>query len=203
MRLLVDTDAFCKLGIAGLLNDSAGLFSAQLRECGRLPALPYMLRRGRLLRSYGETACKALIPVAEHMPAVSEPSGPWLERLSPIPDVDPGEAILFSAAAEAGLPVITGDMRALRAVKNVDGFSEALAGRVVVPEAVLLGLCTTLSPDSLRASLELLRGKDRMLDACFSPENRDPKQGLRSYLRSRKAELAPMVLWDPPKGKSE
>lgn len=203
MCLLVDTDAFCKLGLAGLLNDAAGLFTAQLRECGRLPALPYMLRRGSLPRSYGEAACRALVPLAVGMTAVSATSGPWLERLSPIPDIDPGEAILFSTAAETGLPIITGDLRALGAVKSVDGFSDALAGRVVVPEALLLGLCSPLSLDSLRASLEPLRGKDRMLDVCFSPENRDPKKALRSYLRARRSELAPLVLWDPPKGESE
>jgi hypothetical protein len=41
MNLLVDTDAFCKLGVAALLEDAAGVFGARLTECGRLAALPY------------------------------------------------------------------------------------------------------------------------------------------------------------------
>ena len=46
MRLLIDSDAFCKLAASGLLSDAAALFNG---ECGRLPALPHMLRRGQLL----------------------------------------------------------------------------------------------------------------------------------------------------------
>ncbi len=36
MKLLFDTDAFCKLGIASLLEDVAHIFGATLQECGRL-----------------------------------------------------------------------------------------------------------------------------------------------------------------------
>jgi len=50
MRLLVDSDAFCKLAASDLLSDAAMLFDAELPDCGRLPALPYMLRRGGLPR---------------------------------------------------------------------------------------------------------------------------------------------------------
>lgn len=46
MNLLVDTDAFCKLGAAGLIEGATGVFGARLPDCGRPPALPHMLRRG-------------------------------------------------------------------------------------------------------------------------------------------------------------
>lgn len=203
MRLLVDTDAFCKLGIADLLTDAIALFGAELRECGRLPALPYMLRRGSLPRSYGNAACERLIPVAERMPAVSEAPGTWLDRLALLPDIDPGEAIIFSVAADAELPVISGDLRALRALKDVEGFPEALAGRVVILEALLLGLCRALGPGSVKEGVEPLRKVDTVVGICFSPENRDPEQGLRSYLEERRVELSPLVLWDPPKGEAQ
>ena len=96
MRLLVDSDAFCKLAASDLLSDAAALFRAKLAECGRLPALPYMLKRGGLPQTYGTAACGRLIPLAENMPAVEHASTSWLEQLAPNPAIDPGEAILIS-----------------------------------------------------------------------------------------------------------
>ena len=117
MRLLVDSDAFCKLAASDLLSDAAALFDAELRECGRLPALPYMLRSGGLHWTYGAAVCERLIPLAESMPAVQQVSNLWLEQLAPIPAIDPGEAILFATAADLQLPVLSGDLRALRTLK--------------------------------------------------------------------------------------
>ena len=36
MRILIDTDAFCKLATGRVLNDSLGLLGADLTECGRV-----------------------------------------------------------------------------------------------------------------------------------------------------------------------
>jgi hypothetical protein len=73
MKLLVDTDAFCKLAVSGLLLDAVSLLGADLTECGRLPALPYMLRKGRLRRAFGPEACDALIPLTDKAPVVVQP----------------------------------------------------------------------------------------------------------------------------------
>ena len=124
MRRLVDSDAFCKLAASGLLSDAAVLFHAELGDCGRLPALPHMLRRGRLRRMYGTRVCERLIPLAERMPPVVGSPTSWLEELAHIPDIDPGEAILFATAADRRIPVVTGDIRSLRALKNLDRFLE-------------------------------------------------------------------------------
>lgn len=59
MKLLFDTDAFCKIGIANLLPDVAQLFGAELQECSRLYALPFMLRKGSLER------CMENLPVTD------------------------------------------------------------------------------------------------------------------------------------------
>jgi hypothetical protein len=199
MRLVVDTDAFCKLALAELLSDCVALFGAEIEECGRLPALPHMLRRGSLPRSFGEAACKRLIPIAERMPTVRA-SHSWLEKLAAVTAIDPGEAILFSAAAEEQLPVISGDLRALRALKDIEGFPDTLAGRVVIPEAVLLALCHRIGPDVLRVKLEPVRDVDAVIGICFSPGSAEPAEGLRSYFRERNADLAPLVLWEPHTG---
>ena len=195
MRLLVDSDAFCKLAASDLLSDAAMLFDAELQECGRLPALPYMLRRGALQRTYGTAVCERLIPLAESMPVVQPVSNSWLEQLAPIPAIDPGEAILFATAADLQLPVLSGDVRALGALKSLDGFPEALAGRIVLIEAILIALCGELGAAAVRERIEPVQQADTAMRICFSPGAQDPEQGLRSYLRDRKSELAPLVLW--------
>lgn len=198
MRLLVDSDAFCKLGIVDLLADAAALLGADLNECGRLPALVHMLRKGRL-RHYGDEESRSLVPLAARMPAIAgewmEGSEEWQDRLVGVPDIDPGEVILFSVAAARALPVLTGDMRALRALSGVDAFPERLAGRIVVLEAVLLGLCRQGGTARLRARVEPLRHHDSVVRACFSSS--DAEAGLRSYFEDRRRTLQPLVLWDP------
>ena len=195
MRLLVDSDAFCKLAASDLLSDAAMLFGAELPDCGRLPALPYMLRRGGLPRTYGPRVCDRLIPVAESMPAIRQVANSRLEQLALIPAIDPGEAIIFATAADLQLPVLSGDVRAMRALKRLDGFPEVLGSRIVLPEAVLLALCRELGTAAVRERIEPVRHVDTVMSICFSPDAPDPERGLRSYLRDRGRELAPLVLW--------
>ncbi|MCA9627893.1 MAG: hypothetical protein KC766_09510 [Myxococcales bacterium] len=197
MKLLVDTDAFCKLQMAGLLDEAVGLLAAGLHECGRLPALPHMLRRGRLRRLFGADVCDAMIPVADAVPVMHQPNVTWLDKLAPIEAIDPGEAQIFAAAAEAGLIVLSGDKRALRALKGVDGFADALAGRVVVLEAILLALCDHLGLDAIRQRVAPLAVADQAVRVCFSVGNADPAAALRSYLGALQTEAHPLVLWKP------
>jgi hypothetical protein len=197
MKLLVDTDAFCKLGVAGLLQEAAFLFGADLKDCGRLPALPFMLRRGSLRRRFGAEACDELIPMADAMPVMPEPSIGWLDQFTGIEAIDPGEAQLLAAAADFDLPLLSGDKRALRAVKDVQGATDALAGRILVLEAVLLALCERLGHDEVRRRVAPLATLDKMIDICFSAGTSDPGDGLRSYYGSLAADVIPLVLWNP------
>ena len=107
------------------------------------------------------------------MPPVEHEPSSWLEQLAPIPAIDPGEAILFAVAADLGLPVISGDVRSLRALKSLSRFPEALAGRVVVLEAVLLALCAKLGTAAVRARVARGGQADIVMRICFSPE--DPR----------------------------
>lgn len=200
MKLLVDTDAFCKLGVAALLPDAALLLNSTPADCGRLAALPRMLRRGGLRKRFGAESCDALIPFAEAMSVVPEADTTWLDRFVAAEGIDPGEAQLFAFSAEHGLPILSGDKRALRAVKSVDGLATAIAGRVVVMEAILLALCQQLGAAEIRRRLAAINGQDVMIDICFSPSNADPREALRSYYQSLAAEVAPLVLWAPPEG---
>jgi len=195
MRLLVDSDLFCKLGVGGILFDALTALETRIEECARLPALPHMLRRGSLTRRYGVKECAELIPIAEKMQPAGTPEAIWLDRLTPIHEVDPGEAQLFALAAQEDLFVATGDKRALNGLKNVDGYAEALSGHIIVLEGILLVLCDRLGPDILRRRVEPLMKNDKMVEICFSDANDDPRAAVESYLRSLADEVAPLTLW--------
>lgn len=200
MKLLVDTDAFCKLGLAGLLRDAALTLGADLSECGRLPALPHMLRKGRLRKRLGSQACDGLIPLADGMPIVPTPSIAWLDKFTSIEAIDPGEAQLFAAAAEVDLMIVSGDKRALRAMKAIEGLPEALSGRIAVLEAILLALCDRLGLEEVRRRVAPLADLDTMIQVCFSSSSSDPREGLKSYFQSLVTEVEPLALWDPQLG---
>jgi len=197
MKLLFDTDAFCKFGIASLLEDAAHIFGAKLQECGRLPALPFMLRRGRLRELYGGPACDTLIPVANAISLVPQPSATWLNKLTAVEAIDPGEGQIFAVAAEQGYPFLSGDKRALKALKGIGDFVPALEKRVVVMEAVLLALCDSMGQEEVRSRVVPLCLVDRVVDVCFSRGNTDPSTALLSYFRALEGELAPLRLWNP------
>jgi hypothetical protein len=197
MTLLVDTDAFWKLELADLLGEGALLLGTDLGNCARLPALPYMLQRGNLFKRLGEAACRKLLPVAQSIRSAPEPGDAWLEKLTPINAIDPGEARLFAAAADFGCMVLSDDKRAMRELKNVQGMPEALKGRIVVLEGLLLALCTKLGTSEVRRRISAIVSLDVMLSVCFSPSNNDVMECLRSYYRNLTAELAPLVLWNP------
>jgi hypothetical protein len=196
MKVLLDTDAFCKMAIAEVLEPAVGILGAEIVDCGRLPALPHMLRKGRLRKQLGPDVCDSLMIIGKDIPELLE-GRDWLERLSSIDAIDPGEAQIFASAAEHGSIVITGDKRSLGALKNVEGISTILAGRIVVLEAVFIALCNHLGPVEVGRRVQSLKNFDKVVEICFSSPNSDPREGLRSYYDSLVSELHPLSLWMP------
>lgn len=203
MQLLIDSDVFCKLGIAGLLEDAIAMLGASVATSGRLPALPYMLQRGRLVRTYGQAACMKLLPLTKTIPPIPAADPTWLDKTTHAPSIDPGEAQVFASAAADGLLVLTGDKRALLALKDIEGFAAALAGRIVVFEALLLALCDKSGVAEVTSRLQPLMRTDKTLRVCFSEGGTDPREGLLSYFRSLATEVTPLLLWQPPLGGTE
>lgn len=200
MKLLIDSDAFCKLGTGGLLLEGLSLLGTDLASCGRLPALPYMLRRGTLPRRFGVAACENLIPIAEAIPRLPIPDNEWLGPLTDVSEIDFGEAQIFAAAAQFGLSILTGDKRALMALKGLPNFTGALAYRVVALESLLLVLCARLGNESVRNQMRPVISQDKSLMICFSSSNPNPRAGLRSYAKALAADVYPLLLWEPPMG---
>lgn len=200
MKLLIDTDAFCKLMVSELLHDAVRALGANLESCFRLPALPHMLRRGRVRRRYGAEACDSMVRLAMTLPTIPQPSAEWLGPLAAIQEIDPGEALIFATAAESGGTVVSGDKRALASLKDLQGHREALTGRVVVFEAVLLRLCHDLGADVVRHRVQPLETLDSVVRVCFSSQGSDPEEGLLSYFDDLRGAVSPLTLWDPPAG---
>lgn len=197
LSLLIDTDAFSKLGACGLLEPALETLGATVETCGRLPALPQMLRKGRLAKWLGIEVCNRLLPLAQRMPQMTRASIAWLDRMTSLPQVDPGEAQLFALCAERGIRLVTGDKRALRAVSTSPQLVEQLSGKVILLERVLLQLCSGSGTTSISTSVAQHRRLDTMLQVCFSEADADPVSALQSYLDNDSRELAPLLLWQP------
>jgi len=200
MNLLIDTDVFCKLAVSDLLHDAVRVLGAKLESCFRLPALPHMLRRGRIRRRYGAEACDSMVRLAMTLPTIPQPGAEWLDALAAVQEIDPGEALIFAAAAESGGSVVSGDKRALESLKDLKDHQEALAGRIVVLEAVLLSLCHDLGADVVRQRVQPLETLDSVVRVCFSSQASEPEEGLLSYLEDLRGAVFPLTLWDPHAG---
>lgn len=200
MKILIDSDAFCKLATGGLLPETLKYLGIQVSECGRLPALPHMLRRGSLPRKYGKGVCDQIIPLAESIPCIPSADTEWLEQLVGISDIDPGEAQLFALAAQRRCFVLTGDKRSMSALKNLSTFSTLLEGRIITLEHILLGLCCHLGDEVVRQGMSSAASFDQMLLVCFSPTNASPREALLSYSRALSSDVHPLVLWQPSMG---
>lgn len=197
MKLLIDTDAFCKLAVSHLLSDAIQLLGARIDECAVLPALPHMLRRGALRRRFGSEVCDSMIHIAESLSQIKEADAFWLEMLRPIPAIDPGEALVFAAAAEAKGMVLSGDKRALRALKKIKKYRDALEGRVIVTEAILLALCHEVGLAVVRRNVQPLMRVDTAIRMCFLGQQSRPMEGLTSYFDNLQSEVSPLVLRHP------
>lgn len=196
MVVLFDTDAFCKLGAAGLLEPVAERLGSQLADCARLPALPHQLQRGAIRKRYGDVICDGLKPFASSVAVIPAPSPTTLELFRNIPNVDPGEAQLLALCIERGDILVTSDKRALRAVAAVPELAGRLAGKVVLLEAILLELCSLKGEAHVRTNCAPAVGFDAMFAVCFSSGNLDVVGSLRTYLDESRRTFAPIELWD-------
>jgi hypothetical protein len=202
-QLLIDSDAFCKLAAANLLDDALALLGLTKAQCARLPSLPHMLRRGHLRKTLGDAVANALDPIAQSVTAMDEPSEAWLEPLVANPAIDVGEAQIYALAAEHESLVLTGDKRSVVEVSKLPQFRQRLDGRVVTLEAVLLGLAGTMTEADLRSGGSLLARYDSMARAVFSSPESSLKEGLESYLGDLQRKAGPMALWRPGNGGRE
>ena len=183
IRLLVDTDVYCKLSVPGLFLEAIHLLGIDITECGRLAALPYMLRKGPLRTVYGPDECDRLLTITHGMLIVDGSDSKWLEQLISLQSINPGEAQIFAMGAEAGLLIMTGDKRALRALATIPDLIELLSGRIIVFEAIMIALCGWLGPENVRQRIQRLSEIDKVVQVCFLPRNSGPHGWLELLLQ--------------------
>lgn len=194
-QLLVDTDAFCKLATAALLDEVLALLGVNRTQCAVLPALPYMLERGRLHKRYGDFESARLRKLADEFPVAPDSSSTWLDVLTAESRIDPGEAQLFALAAEHGIRILTGDKRALEALAKVNNIHPHLSGNVITLEAVLSGLAEQVPDAQLRRMGSVLGQHDQMAKAVFASTGSDLGEALDSYVRDVESRAKPLLLW--------
>jgi hypothetical protein len=194
-QLLVDTDAFCKLAAADLLDEVLALLGVSRAQCAVLPALPYMLERGRLRKRYGDFESARLRKLADEFPVAPDSSSTWLDALTAESSIDPGEAQLFALAAEHGIRILTGDKRALEALAKVNNIHPHLSGNVITLEAVLSGLAEQVPDAQLRRMGSVLGQHDQMAKAVFASTGSDLGEALDSYVRDVESRAKPLLLW--------
>ena len=198
MKVLVDTDAFCKLASCGLLAPALQALGCSMADARRLGALPFMVRRGSLARQLGADLAAKILKEVEQVPVAPEAPAAWLQLiLDAEADIDPGEAQLLAVAADTpGCLLITGDKRALRCVHLVPGLAGALSGRVVTLEALMSHLCSRTTLMQVKHQIQPVLFLDASLKACFS--STDSLEGLANYQEDLAREVTGGLLWEPP-----
>lgn len=195
MRLLIDTDAFCLLSVYDLLDEVRKRLNLDISQCFRIAALPYMLKRGKLREKLGDELSDRLAGIVRLYPEIETVENTWIDRFAQVPNIDAGEAQIFAiAACDPEAIVITNDKRSLKALLQVAGSTDALNGKILTIEEVLLSLCATLSIEEVRGKIAQHSDLDKMVQICFSPLNPNPIEGLQSYRDSLQTELVPLAL---------
>lgn len=98
-----------------------------------------------------------------------------LDRLSEIPGIDGGEAVLFAALCEATSPaqLITGDRRALRTLlahqQKLHALFERLQGSVYTFESALLLLIEQYGFAEIDETMSARAVEDKVIDMAFGP----------------------------------
>ena len=178
-----------------MLDEVLALLGVNRTQCAVLPALPYMLERGRLRKKYGDFKSDRLRKLADEFPVAPNSSSKWLDELSAESSIDPGEAQLFALAAEHEIRILTGDKRALEALAKVSDIHPHLSGNVVTLESVLTGLHEQLPETQLRQKGKVLGQHDQMAKAVFGSTASDLGEALNSYLRDVESRTQPLRLW--------
>src|SRR4029450_9230853 len=131
MRVLLDSDIFCKVGVAGLVSELPRLFGVPPTDLRILASLRYVLRDGSLSRPLDPGHAQLLRAVAASLPVLEDPPVAALSRFTGITDIDPGEALMLASAWETDDLFLTGDKRALGAVARESWAPPGLDRRIV------------------------------------------------------------------------
>lgn len=195
MRVLLDTDMFCKLAAVDLLVPSLEVVGSSLSDCSVLPSLPSKLLRGKLVVDLGLTECQRLLPLARQLRAIPDGDPARLDQfLAWGIKLDPGEAQIFAVgSADQTSLVFTGDKRAMAEAGRVPELVQLLGSRVVSLEAAIIALIQDRGVDHVVAKLTSKGQTDMMLRVCCA--SCDPLDCFRRYLTEIHMRVGSGLLW--------
>ena len=201
--ILIDNDVLLKLARYGLLDEAIALFKCTPTDVRVLATAKYRLlpANNRLRFCEDEesaTRLEAFLKTSNPLDAgLADPD--LLDILNAVPNIDPGEALLFAVGANnRDTLVITGDKRSLATLCSHDSVadvSKALAGRVVSME-VLFSMLTEYQFPLIQERVRDKPNVDITLRIVFGvtvpADFESVKKGFNSYisdLRSRTGTL--------------
>lgn len=205
MKLAIDNDFFCKTALLGLADRILSTFETSAADCVLLPSLAPQLRSrkrsSKVFRAYESDAEVLLTETARfgEMDARAVDSQ-WLDKLTSVDGIDPGEAQLLAYVASTNAVLLaTHDKVCLRAIPEVEGLVDAMAGRVVIVETALLHLCETQGFAEVHEHVQqhLARTKDTAIRSCFGGRVESVRDGLNSYIDAIQRETSPKIFWTP------
>lgn len=199
--LLLDTDFFVLVAGANLMAPLLDVLGCSPRNARRLHPLPFMLRKGALVRRYSAGVLQKAAAWCDRIGAIEDrPSTQLQQQLLEV--VDPGEALLFaSVAGSRGGVVATGDKRACVAVATSEGLAAVrplLAGKVLCLERALALLLEHLGFEALAGSLVSVREFDRtlrlLLPEAEATSEAHFREGLDSYLTHLESQAGTLLV---------
>lgn len=173
MNCLMDNDVILKLAATQLLDDWQK--TAVKNGTTRIIASAkfFFQKKKDLHKKFGAAAVEGSITFANKAATVSDLNNPRdYERLLGVAGIDPGEAILFSAAI--GLPdyvIVSGDKIALKALQgetSCEPFRKKLRGRCIAFEQVICVLIKAGNFETIRERIVVAEKADTVLQVAFS-----------------------------------
>lgn len=203
--LLIDTDLFVLLAGAGLLSHLAQCLGVPPENIRRLPSLQSQIKSKRFIDKIPVAELERLQQAINDVPAwtASPADTSILDRLADVPDIDPGEALLFATLYEQPVYLLaSGDKRSMIALGNapdLDDVRTAIKGRILSLETALTLLVNQNGAATIGPALQPLAAKHRTIDILFGTkttfDDNETIHQIRSYLDHLVAQIGPSLLY--------
>lgn len=174
---LADNDIIHKLAACDLLNDAFSALDIVRADIYVLPSAKYKLcvvgRRSRLgEQRYGREGFARIRDFLTSVREIDVAGSPEVRQLfDGVDGIDPGEAVLFSAATTFdSYLLMTGDKASLRALASTpicNGVAQRIRGHVVCLEQIVKHLIQSFGFPYVRDKIVIGRGCDAVLNIAF------------------------------------
>jgi hypothetical protein len=161
-----------KLAACNLFWEAIACLGASKEEIRLLPDAKYVVRNSRrVARQYSVEIKESAIAIVEACQPIQPLANDVFQLLNTIEGIDPGEALLISAAyCENSFYLVTGDKRCLMALAHAPQLNELrqkLCGKVICLEQLIQALIETKGFATVAGKVIAARQHDVALSAIF------------------------------------